>query len=280
MGSLQVTDTDRHPDQRPVRHGLDAADHRRRRAAAVPLALGPAGARHRRKSRDGRRGRHQHAARRPVHLRARLRHRRHRRRRLHHDRLDRADRGPLYIVDTFLVVVFGGAQSLLGTIASAFTIAQAQSTLEFFLTGSMAQGAHPAGRDHHPDAAPAGPVRPQGAEGNAPMSDSSAQQRSNRSRLELIGIRAGCGCSSWSFCRCARHLPPQSGRQVSDLRLRRARAGAVLGQRRHSEPGPGRVLRARRLLHGDVPQARGVERRQAPRSSRRRASRTSWTGTS
>ncbi|MCP1174672.1 urea ABC transporter permease subunit UrtB [Ralstonia chuxiongensis] len=47
--------------------------------------------------------------------------------------------GSLYIVDTFLVVVFGGAQSLLGTIASAFTIAQTQSTTEFFLTGSMAK---------------------------------------------------------------------------------------------------------------------------------------------
>jgi urea transport system permease protein len=47
--------------------------------------------------------------------------------------------GSLYIVDTFLVVVFGGAQSLIGTIASAFSIAQTQSTLEFFLTGSMAK---------------------------------------------------------------------------------------------------------------------------------------------
>ena len=47
--------------------------------------------------------------------------------------------GQLYIVDTFLVVVFGGAASLLGTIASAFTISQARSTLEFFLSGSMAQ---------------------------------------------------------------------------------------------------------------------------------------------
>src|SRR5450830_859826 len=46
--------------------------------------------------------------------------------------------GSLYIVDTF-VVVFGGAQSLLGTIASAFSIAQTQSTAEFFLTGSMAK---------------------------------------------------------------------------------------------------------------------------------------------
>ena len=47
--------------------------------------------------------------------------------------------GQLYIVDTFLVVVFGGASSLLGTIASAFTISQAQSTMEFFLSGSMAK---------------------------------------------------------------------------------------------------------------------------------------------
>jgi urea transport system permease protein len=47
--------------------------------------------------------------------------------------------GGLYIVDTFLVVVFGGAASLFGTIASAFSIAQAQSVLEFLMTGSMAK---------------------------------------------------------------------------------------------------------------------------------------------
>ncbi len=47
--------------------------------------------------------------------------------------------GSLYIVDTFLVVVFGGAESLIGTIVSAFSIAQAQSTTEFFMTGSMAK---------------------------------------------------------------------------------------------------------------------------------------------
>ncbi len=47
--------------------------------------------------------------------------------------------GQLYIVDTFLVVVFGGVSSLLGTVASAFSISQAQSTLEFFLSGSMAK---------------------------------------------------------------------------------------------------------------------------------------------
>ncbi len=47
--------------------------------------------------------------------------------------------GQLYIVDTFLIVVFGGAQSLFGTIASAFSISQAQSVMEFFLSGSMAK---------------------------------------------------------------------------------------------------------------------------------------------
>ncbi|MCW5623864.1 MAG: urea ABC transporter permease subunit UrtB [Burkholderiales bacterium] len=47
--------------------------------------------------------------------------------------------GSLYIVDAFLVVTFGGAASLLGTVASAFGIAQTQSITEFFLTGSMAK---------------------------------------------------------------------------------------------------------------------------------------------
>lgn len=45
--------------------------------------------------------------------------------------------GSLYIVDSFMVVVFGGAASLLGTIASAFGIAQVQSILQFFLSSSM-----------------------------------------------------------------------------------------------------------------------------------------------
>ena len=47
--------------------------------------------------------------------------------------------GSLYIVDSFLVVTFGGAASLLGTVVSAFGIAQTQSISEFFLTGSNAK---------------------------------------------------------------------------------------------------------------------------------------------
>lgn len=47
------------------------------------------------------------------------------------------DSGSRYIVDTFLVVVFGGTASMLGTVASAFGIAQTQSISEFFLQGTM-----------------------------------------------------------------------------------------------------------------------------------------------
>jgi urea transport system permease protein len=47
------------------------------------------------------------------------------------------DSGSRYIVDTFLVVVFGGTASMLGTMASAFCIAQTQSISEFFLQGTM-----------------------------------------------------------------------------------------------------------------------------------------------
>jgi urea transport system permease protein len=47
--------------------------------------------------------------------------------------------GQQYIVDTFIVVVFGGVESLLGTFSSAFMIGQMQSWLEFALTGSMAK---------------------------------------------------------------------------------------------------------------------------------------------
>jgi urea transport system permease protein len=47
--------------------------------------------------------------------------------------------GQLYITDSFIVVVFGGVQSLLGTFVSALLISQAQTTLEFILSGSMAR---------------------------------------------------------------------------------------------------------------------------------------------
>lgn len=47
--------------------------------------------------------------------------------------------GQLYIVDSFIVVVFGGVASLFGTTISAFSIAQSQTTLEYLMSGTMAK---------------------------------------------------------------------------------------------------------------------------------------------
>jgi urea transport system permease protein len=47
--------------------------------------------------------------------------------------------GQLYIVDSFIVVVFGGVASILGTAVSSFLIAQIQTTFEFLTTGSYAK---------------------------------------------------------------------------------------------------------------------------------------------
>ncbi len=49
------------------------------------------------------------------------------------------DTGQAYIVDTFIVVVFGGVESLLGTILSAFLIGEIQTWLGYYLSGSMAR---------------------------------------------------------------------------------------------------------------------------------------------
>ena len=47
--------------------------------------------------------------------------------------------GQLYIVDSFIVVVFGGVQNLIGTALSGFAIAQSQTWLEYLMSGSMAE---------------------------------------------------------------------------------------------------------------------------------------------
>jgi urea transport system permease protein len=47
--------------------------------------------------------------------------------------------GQQYIVDTFITVVFGGVESLLGTIFSAFIIGQMEAWFEYVMSGSMAR---------------------------------------------------------------------------------------------------------------------------------------------
>lgn len=75
---------------------------------------------------------------RPLHLRPRLRHRRHRGFCLHHDRLDRTDRRPALLVDTFLVVVFGARQACSAPLRPP-SPSPRRSRRWVFLSGSMAK---------------------------------------------------------------------------------------------------------------------------------------------
>ncbi len=49
------------------------------------------------------------------------------------------DMGTNYVVDAFLVVVVGGVQSLIGTIASSYLIGQATGVLAFLTNDTMAK---------------------------------------------------------------------------------------------------------------------------------------------
>ena len=104
-----------------------------------------------------------------LHLRARLRHCRYRRQRLHHDRLDRTDRRPAlhrrHISGRRLRRRAEPARHhRVG--ADHFAVAVDAGILPHRIDG---EGAHPADRHWHPDAAPTGTVRPQGEKVTTPM---------------------------------------------------------------------------------------------------------------
>ena len=66
--------------------------------------------------------------------------------------------GQLYIVNAFLIVVFGGAQSLVGTIASAFLHLADPVDARILPVRLHGVGDHASARRRHPDAAAAGTV--------------------------------------------------------------------------------------------------------------------------
>ena len=77
--------------------------------------------------------------------------------------------GQGYIIDSFMVVVFGGVGNLWGTLVGAFTLGIANKFLEPLCRRRARQDRHP-GLDHpvHPEA-PARPVRAQGPGGGGVM---------------------------------------------------------------------------------------------------------------
>ena len=82
---------------------------------------------------------HPHRAGRRAHLRARLRHCRHRGRRVVADRNVSPNLGQGYIIDSFLVVVFGGVGNLWGTLVAALTLGIANKFLEPFAGAVLAK---------------------------------------------------------------------------------------------------------------------------------------------
>ena len=77
--------------------------------------------------------------------------------------------GQGYIIDSFMVVVFGGVGNLWGTLVGAFTLGIANKFLEPYRRRGARQDRHP-GADHpvHPEA-PARAVRAQGPGGGSMM---------------------------------------------------------------------------------------------------------------
>ena len=77
--------------------------------------------------------------------------------------------GQGYIIDSFMVVVFGGVGNLWGTLVGAFTLGIANKFLEPYAGAVLGQDRDPGA--HHPvhPEAPARPVRAQGPGGRSMM---------------------------------------------------------------------------------------------------------------
>ena len=165
--------------------------------------------------------------------------------------------GTNYIVDAFLVVVVGGIGQLKGAVIAAFALGLLQSIVEYIDHArawprcwcssrswpSCSCGRRACSAAHQePGMTRAGvTTMPAPAGGTARCSVGLAVVAS----ALLLFARAG---------RAVR-LPAEPARQVPLLRDGRGRHRPGLGPRRHADPRPGRVLRPRRLRHGDAPEA-------------------------
>ena len=111
--------------------------------------------------------------------------------------------GQGYIIDSFMVVVFGGVGNLWGTLVGAFTLGIANKFLEPYAGRGTGQDRHP-GPDHpvHPEAS-AGSVRPQGPGGGSMIArpDPALARTGLRSSSSRFWRRLRCSyrrSTSWS----------------------------------------------------------------------------------
>ena len=189
--------------------------------------------------------------------------------------------GQGYIIDSFMVVVFGGVGNLWGTLVGAFTLGIANKFLEPYAGAVLGKIADPrassscssrsaraacsrsrAGRWKHDHAAAPRRARRGAAGSSSASSPPSAIARAAAQPAAAAGLAVPRA-----------DLSGGAVRQVPLLRAARALARSGLGLLRHPLARPRRLLRARRLRHGHVPDAPD---RHAAASTPIRSCPTSW----
>ena len=169
--------------------------------------------------------------------------------------------GQSYIIDSFLVVVFGGAGNLWGTFAAAFSLGIANKFLEPCRGGGARQDPDP--RLHHPlHPEAAARALPAAGPGGGGVSDDRAADRPAHRHLPRAALpRRGAGpggepAGGAGERRARAELHGGAARQVPLLRAAGGGARSLLGVRGDPEPRARGVLRAGRLCHGHAPDAR------------------------
>jgi hypothetical protein len=176
--------------------------------------------------------------------------------------------GQGYIIDSFMVVVFGGVGNLWGTLVGALTLGIANKFLEPYagaVLGKIACWCFIICSSRSGRAA----VRAQGPGGRGMIVDAMTCRRGcslASTRRDRLSDRA-VGGARRSWCRCSTSGAGRNPRRCTcrpiwcrcsaNILLRDAGAGdrPDLGLLRHPEPRPRRLLRARRLRHGHVSDA-------------------------
>ncbi len=188
--------------------------------------------------------------------------------------------GQGYIIDSFMVVVFGGVGNLWGTLVGAFTLGIANKFLEPYAGAVLGQDRDP-GADHlvHSEAS-ARAVRPEGPGGGG-MITGLVSRSLDRGAIAFLLLLAVIGllvpllnlAGAADLAVASVVLLRRAVRQVSLLRVARLVDRPDLGLLRNSLARPWRVLRARRLRHGHVSDAADRHPRRLRQS---RSCRTSW----
>ena len=169
--------------------------------------------------------------------------------------------GQGYIIDSFMVVVFGGVGNLWGTLVGAFTLGIANKFLEPYAGAVLAKIAILVLIILFIQKRPRGLFALKGRASKHDAVSADPRARPRRRHLHRAaggdrGRRAGAQSAGAAIVAVPRvELLRRAVRQIHLLRAARALDRPDLGLLRHPFARPRRVLRARRLRHGHVPDA-------------------------